>query len=196
MTDNHPVLASGSQRLAQRLGYGNGWLVSTLPLGMQSDDFLVRFLSIFEEVATSLRAAADSVSRVADVNVTPPAMVRYLGEWVGAPALDSRLDPGIQRNIVLATGANISNRGTASALHEVLAAVTDGEVEIDDTGGVFKEGEAPDAKGSVAVRVSTTGHLSEQNFVELVLASVPANVLVTIECAGRMIYPVTKVASR
>lgn len=182
-----------SQRLSQRLGYGSGWLVGTLPLGMQSDDFLVRFLSIFEEVATTLRAAADSVARVADVNVTSPPMVRYLGEWVGAPALDSRLEVQVQRNIVLATGATIGARGTRGALRGVLAAVTDGDVEVDEHGGVFREGEAPDGPAAVSVRVSSMGHLREQEFVELVLASVPANVPLSVECAGRTLYPVRAV---
>jgi phage tail-like protein len=193
MTDQYPAILNGDPRLSQRLGYGAGWLVGTLPLGMQTDDFLVRFLSIFEEVATTLRASADSVSRIADTHVTTPPMVRYQGAWVGAPALDSRLPVGVQRNIVLATGRTIGARGTAGALRSMLEAITDGEVEVVDPGGVFKDGQAPDAGGAVVVRVSTLGHLNEHDFVELVLASVPANVMVVIDCAGRVLYPVAQV---
>jgi phage tail-like protein len=191
MTDRPPALAGG-ERLSQRLGYGTGWLVGTLPLGMQSDDFLVRFLSIFEEVATTLRASADSVSRVADVHVTSPPMVRFLGAWVGAPALDRRLDVQVQRNIVEAAGATIGSRGTRAALYEVLAAVTDGDVEVVESGGVFRENEAPDGLATVTVRVSTLGHLRERGLVDLVLSSVPANVPIVIECAGRTLYPVAQ----
>ena len=68
---------------------------------------LPRFLSIFEEVATTLRAASDSITSIADLDVTSPEMVRYLGEWVGAPALDKRLAIQKQRDIVHATGATI-----------------------------------------------------------------------------------------
>jgi phage tail-like protein len=176
-------------RLSERLGYGAGWLVGALPLVMQSDDFLVRFLSIFEEVATTLRASADSISRISDVDVTSPEMVRYLGEWVTAQAVDSRLPLPVQRNIVHATGSTLGHRGTAAALRTVLEAVTDAAVEVVDAGGVFRDGEAPAGPGVVTVRAATLGHLRDSEFVDLVLGAVPANVPVVIECAGRTLYP-------
>ncbi|MEO5900013.1 MAG: phage tail protein [Ilumatobacteraceae bacterium] len=226
VTSRAGLPATTKDRLSERLGYGAGWLVGALPLGMQGDDFMVRFLTIFEEVATTLRAASDSVTSIADVDVTSPEMVRYLGEWVGAPALDKRLDIQKQRDIVHATGATIGHRGTANALRVVLQAlivdhvrkssdhvvalgaprvevdpnaeevVDDGvqvpndvHVEVIDEGGVFREGEAPTGAGTVTVRLSSTGHLRKAQLVELVLASVPANVQVVVECAGERLYP-------
>ncbi len=159
---------------------------------MQSDDFLVRFLTIFEEVATTMRASADSISRIADVDVTTPEMVRYLGEWVTAPALDSRLPLPVQRNIVHATGASLGQRGTKQALRAVLEAVTDGSVEVLDNGGVFREDEAPPGPGQVTVRATSLGHLRENEFVDLVVAAVPANVAVRIEVEGRTLHPVVE----
>lgn len=190
MSGGYPVAVPPSgDRLSQQLGYGAGWLVDMLPLGMQSDDFLVRFLSIFEEVATTLRASADSVGRIADVNITSAEMVRYLGEWVGAPAVDARLPERVQRNIVLAAGATISSRGTAGALRRMLAAVTDDTVEVFDRGGVYREGGAPSGPADVYVRVASTGHLSTDRCVDLVLGSLPADAPVTIEVAGEVVYP-------
>lgn len=183
------ALPADGERLSQRLGYGTGWLVNILPLGMQSDDFLVRFLSIFEEVATTLRASADSVSKVADVNVTSAEMVRYLGEWVGATTVDARLPERVQRNIVLAAGATISGRGTTWALRRMLEAITDGPVDVFDRGGVFRDGAAPTGPSDVYVRAAGTGHLRADRFVELVLSAVPADVPITIEAAGRVLYP-------
>lgn len=199
LTSRAGLPATTRERLSERLGYGAGWLVGALPLGMQGDDFLVRFLTIFEEVATTLRAAADSISSIADVDVTSPEMVRYLGEWVGAPALDKRLDLQKQRNIVHATGSTIGYRGTAAALRVVLRALIDerdhpsqdGDVEVIDQGGVFRDGEAPTGSGTVIVRVASTGHLRPAQFVELVLASVPADVQIVIECAGETLHPAT-----
>lgn len=197
LTSRTGLPATTKDRLSERLGYGAGWLVGALPLGMQGDDFMVRFLTIFEEVATTLRAAADSVSSIADVDVTSPEMVRYLGEWVGAPALDKRLDVRKQRDIVHATGATIGHRGTANALRVVLRALIkerdqtldDEDVVVIDQGGVFREGEAPVGSGTVTVRLSSTGHLRKPQLVELVLSSVPADVQVVIECAGEQLYP-------
>jgi phage tail-like protein len=178
-----------SDRLSEQLGYGAGWLVGALPLGMQGDGFLVRFLSIFEEVATTLRASADSIARIADVDVTSPEMVRYLGAWVSAAALDSRLALQKQRDIVHATGATIGHRGTAAALRAVLGALTGEPVEVVDEGGVYREGGAPAGPGTVTVRTASAGHLRDGELVELVLASVPANVQVVVECAGRTLHP-------
>jgi phage tail-like protein len=178
-----------SNRLSERLGYGAGWLTGALPLGMQGDEFLVRFVSIFEEVATTMRSAADSVTRAADVDVTTPGMIRYLASWVGAQALDSRLALDHQREIARATGAVLGRRGTADAVRTVLGALTRGEVEIDDDGGVFREGAAAPSSGHVHVRAASLGHLREQELVDLVLAMVPANLTVTVECAGAVLYP-------
>ncbi|MEO5724035.1 MAG: phage tail protein [Ilumatobacteraceae bacterium] len=185
-----PVATAG--RLSERLGYGAGWLVAALPLGMQGDDFLVRFLSIFEEVATTLRAASDSISSIADLDVTSPEMVRYLGEWVSAAAVDSRLALAVQRNIVHATGATLGHRGTASALRSVLEAITDDTVEVLDDGGIFREGQAPPGPGSVTVRAASLGHLRESELIDIVVASVPANVPLVVECAGRSLYPISQ----
>jgi hypothetical protein len=176
-------------RRAEQLGYGAGWLTGALPLGMQADQNLVAFVTIIEEVASTLRAGADSISHAADVDVTSPAMVRYLGSWVGALALHSGLDVARQRAIVKATGATLGRRGTAGAITTILAALTDGVVDIDDDGGVFRTGRAPKVTGAVTVRVERLGHLLDYQLVELVLSMVPAHLMVTIECAGRTLYP-------
>lgn len=181
--------ATTTDSLAERLGYGAGWLSGALPLGMQVDPNLMAFVSIFEEVASTLRAGADSVSFAADVDVTSPEMVRYLGSWVGALALHPELPVRRQREIVKATGATLGRRGTAAAIRTVLAALTDGEVEIDDDGGVFREGHAPPPTGRVSVRVARLGHLRQPELVELVLSMIPAHLVVTIECAGTTIHP-------
>ncbi len=178
-----------ADRRAEQLGYGVGWLTGVLPLGMQADPTLVAFVSILEEVASTLRAGADSVSHAADVDVTSPEMVRYLGSWVGALALNASLSTARQRKIAKATGATLGRRGTASAIHTVLTALTGGEVEIDDDGGVFREGHAPRSSGTVGVHVEKTGHLRDQELVELLLSMIPAHLTVTVTCSGRTLYP-------
>ena len=194
MSDRELTGATGlpvatADRRSEQLGYGAGWLTSALPLGMQADPRLVAFVTIIEEVASTLRAGADSISNAADVDVTSPAMVRYLGSWVGALALHSDLDLQHQRKIVKATGATLGRCGTSDGIARILAALTGGSVDVDDDGGVFREGRAPTASSSVTVRVAQLGHLLEHQLVELTLALVPAHLLVTIECAGHTVHP-------
>ena len=95
-----------NDRRAERLGYGTGWLSGALPLGMQVDPLFVQFVTIFEEVASTLRSGADSVSYAADVDVTAPEMVRYLGAWVCVVAVNEELTTIHQREIVKAMGAD------------------------------------------------------------------------------------------
>ena len=110
---------------------------------------LVAFVSIFEEVASTLRAGADSVSHAADVDVTSPEMVRYLGSWVGALALHAdRCPPPDSARSSRRPARPSVGAARPSAIHTVLAALTGGEVEIDDDGGVFREGHAPRSSGS------------------------------------------------
>ncbi len=179
-----------SQRLAERLGYGTGWLTGVLPLGMQGDEFLVRFVSIFEEVATTMRSAADSVSRAADIDVTTPGMVRYLGSWVGAMALDARLPLDHQREIARADrcDARATGHGGGGG-HGAQQRSPAPRWTSTTTVGVYREGSAPISSGTVRVRAASLGHLREQELVDLVLLMVPANLAVVVECAGTVLYP-------
>ena len=49
------------------------WLLSQLPVGMVEDDFFVRFVSIFQDVATTLLDGADNIDNLVDVTVAPGA---------------------------------------------------------------------------------------------------------------------------
>ena len=64
----------------------NDWLLGQLPMGMMDDDFFVRFVSIFQEVATSTLEGADNIENIVDVTVAPESMVRYLGSILSAIA--------------------------------------------------------------------------------------------------------------
>ena len=67
------------------------WLVDQLPVGMLEDEFFVRFVSIFQDLADTYVDAIDSVPSTMDLSVAPPDFVRWLGGWIG---LDS-VDPGL-----------------------------------------------------------------------------------------------------
>ena len=75
----------------------NDWLLGQLPMGMLEDDFFVRFVSIFQDVATSLLEGADNIDNVVDVSVAPESMVRYLGSWLGIESIVGSLERSIDR---------------------------------------------------------------------------------------------------
>ncbi len=55
------------------------WMVNQLPVGMVQNDFFVRFVSIFQDVATTLLDDADNLEHIPDLTVTPTSMISLLG---------------------------------------------------------------------------------------------------------------------
>jgi phage tail-like protein len=177
-------------RAADRFGYGRGWLLGNLPVVMQEDDLLARYVTIIEEVASTVRYAVESSADAADVTVSAPSMVRYLGGWLGAPGLHEELPPIVQREITRATGAALMWRGTAHALTSMLEAITRGPVRVQDPGGVYRDGEAQSSRAPVVVDVESCGHLRPGELAEVVRAEVPAHVALVVRVAGEVVWPV------
>lgn len=171
------------------------WLVSQLPMGMLEDEFFVRFVSIFQDVATTLVEDVDNLDNIVDVDVAPPEVVRWLGSWIGIESIDSSLDVDVQRRIVRETGPILAWRGTKRGLVGFLQLLTGGDVEVTDNGGVFSEGEAPVDQPMVWMKVGSTGWLSDEDFLALVRDEVPANVLFELRVDDRIVWPRPPVAT-
>ncbi len=185
MTANLPattrtkVVAASPTRTARN----PDWLVSQLPIGLLESDFFVRFVSIFQRVATSLVENADNIEHVADVSVAPDAMVRWLGQWIGTDAVDPSLPDVLQRRIVQSASKTLSLRGTRRGLEQFLELISGEVAEVTDGGGVWRAGEAPADTAWVRMRVASTGWLPEADFVTLVRDEVPAHVRAEL-CVG------------
>lgn len=165
------------------------WLLAQLPIGMVEDDFFTRFVSIFQEVATSLLEGADNIENIVDVSVAPEPMVRWLGSWIGIDTVDASLPSAVQREIVRASSSILAWRGTRRGLVEFLELISGGPVEVEDSGGVYAEGSAPSGTPWVRIRVSSTGWLPEADFVALVREEVPAHVAAELWLADRLLWP-------
>ncbi len=152
------------------------WLVHQLPVGMLDSDFFVRFVSIFQELGSSLLEGADNVENIVDVTVAPADLVRWLGSWVGADLLDPSLPEDLQRRIIRGAASTLAWRGTVGGLKRYLELTSGGAAEVEDGGGVWREGEAPDDTAWVKMHVESTGWLSEPDFVALVRDEIPAHV--------------------
>lgn len=168
------------QRVRPTPEYPAGWLVGQLPVGMRDDDLLVRFTTIFERLGETLRAGADGVELAANPTVTSPAMLIFMGRWLGYDVLDRDLPVDQQRRIVAALGRALRMRGTAVGLRTLLEAVTGGPVTVDEPGRVFGDEEPGTIEGTVRVRVGSSGHLREHELEALIRDEVPAHLHVEV----------------
>jgi phage tail-like protein len=166
------------------------WLIDQLPLSMLDDDFMVRFLGIFQELADTLIVHSDNVEHVVDVAVAPDSMVRYLGSWIGAEGLDQSLPDPLQRQIVRRFGQMLPWRGTTQGLKQVLELVTGHPPVVEDSGGVFAEGEAPDNPAHVRIQVASTGWTTEEDLLEMIQAQLPAFVTFELSVGGTRVWPI------
>jgi phage tail-like protein len=171
------------------------WLLNQLPVGMLDADFFVRFVSIFQELGSTLLADADNIDNLVDVSVAPEPMVRWLGTWIGAESIDESLDDAIKRRIVAGAATTLTWRGTVHGLRRFLELTSGGPAEVEDGGGVWRDGEAPTDTAWVRMKVESTGWLDEADFVDLVRDEVPAHVRAELYVGDRRVWPADEEAT-
>jgi phage tail-like protein len=169
----------------------DGWLLQQLPMGMTDDDFFVRFVSIFQEVASTLYEDADTIEHIVDPTVAPVPMLAWLGRWLGVSWLDASLPEATQRRVVRSLGQALAWRGTLRGLTIILEAVTGGPVILTETGSVRRHRDEPAPSPFIRIQVGSTGWLDDADFVRVVRDELPVSVACQIEVAGRRIWPVT-----
>ena len=170
------------------------WLLGQLPMGMMDDGFFVRYVSLFQAVATSLLEGADNIPNVVDVTVAPLPVVRWLGSWIGLNSIDSSLPDDLQRRLVREASQILAWRGTRRGLERFLEVVTGAPAEVTESGAILREGEAPNEAPFVRMRVASVGWLSDEDFVELVADEIPANVTFELFVEDRQLWPVVPAA--
>jgi phage tail-like protein len=170
----------------EHLDWRGDWLVNQLPVGMAQDLTLKRFVRLFQRLASGTFDHLDGMQHLADVTVTPEAMVRYLGAWMGLDWVDPSLDPRLQRELVRAYGANLQWRGTKKGMRQLLAMITgDEHALVEDTGGVFGYGMAPDTTPHVQMSVASLGTWATQDdLIRIVRSELPASVTFELTVGG------------
>jgi phage tail-like protein len=163
-----------------------GWLREQLPTVMAEDPFTSRFVQVFEDVATTMRERSDAIDDLFDVTVAPPGIVRFVGSWVGIE-VPSSLPVESQRDLVRAAGPLLRWRGTARGIEKLVEAVTGADVTVEEKGGVFAEGEAPLRSPVVAIEVTDTGPLNEEQLLAMLRAEVPADAVLELRVAGHAV---------
>lgn len=165
------------------------WMLAQLPMGMLDDDFFRRFVGIFQEVSTSFLEGVDNLEHIVDPAVAPTSLVPYLGSWIGVRSIDPSLPERLQRRIVEESSSILAWRGTRRGLVQLLELLCEGDVEVVESGGVWREGESPSTPMRIEVRVQATRWTSTEDFVALVLDELPAHIPVEVFVAGEMVWP-------
>ena len=165
------------------------WLLHQLPVGMVEDDFLARFLMIFQNVADTELHQIDTLQHMFDPNVAPDAMVRALGTWIGIDWIDSSLPDELQRRIVLEYSDLVQWRGTSRGLRQLLELISLEPAVVHDSGGVFLENDAPAQPPHVKLYVASAGWATEPDLIRIVRAELPASVTFELHCGARRIWP-------
>lgn len=166
------------------------WLTHQLPVGMAEDEFLMRFMTIFQRVSDTVVHQIDTLSHMFDPTVAPDPMVRLMAEWLGVDWVDSSLDERLQREIVLQYSQLIQWRGTKRGLRQLLTLLSGGgTVEVRDTGGVFAEGEAPGGAAHVRLDMESAGWNRVDDLIRIVRDELPASVGFDLWIAGERVWP-------
>ncbi|MGD8625819.1 MAG: phage tail protein, partial [Anaerolineae bacterium] len=100
-----------------------------LPELYARDEFMARFLMLFESFWAPLEAQIDAMDYYLAPGTTPERLLPWLASWVGL-ALDARLPRDRQRALVRAAIWLHRRRGTRQALQQYLEIASGGAVEI------------------------------------------------------------------
>jgi phage tail-like protein len=165
------------------------WLIDQLPVAMVQERFFRGFVSIFQDVATTYLEQADGIGHLTEVDVTPTPMLPWLGSWLGVDVVDPTLDDLRQRQLVATASKAMAWRGTRVGLQAWLEALTQGEVTIDDPGGVYLEGESPMQAPIVRIHTSGTGWMSTAEFARVVLAELPVHLSLELYVDHQLVHP-------
>ncbi len=165
------------------------WLLQQLPVGMVEDDFLARFLMIFQTIADTELHQLDTIGHMFDPTVAPDAMVRTLGAWIGIDWIDSSLPDELQRRIVQEYSSLVQWRGTARGLRQLLELISLEPAVVQDSGGVYLENDSPPQPPHVKLYVASTGWATEKDLIRIVRNELPASVTFELHAGSRRIWP-------
>jgi len=176
------------------------WLAQQLPVAMTDDDFLMRFLSIFQSMSDTVLDQIDSLSHAFDPSVAPEPMVQAMTRWIGVDWGDSTLPERFQRDMLRTYSAEVlQHRGTLQGLRALLALLChdthlDGpaEIEVEDGGSVYLREHGDDERPSgswVNVRIPRPQGFGVEDLVRIIRAEVPLGVTLSIWIDDDQVWP-------
>ena len=151
-----------------------------LPAIYSNDDFLGRFLLIFESILGPIDRTVGNLHYYFDAQMAPPEMLPWLASWLGL-ALDERWPEEQRRALLLAAVELYQWRGTRRGLSEFLRLYTGFTPEITEH-GVGRRGVTADAfKFTVRLRVPDPSQVERAVVEAIIEAEKPAHTGYTLE---------------
>ena len=155
-----------------------------LPPLYSSDDFLGRFLLIFESILSPLERTVGNLHYYLDAQMAPPEMLPWLASWLGL-VLDERWPEAQRRALILAAVDLYNWRGTRRGLSEFLRLYTGLTPEIIEAGaGGRRVTEADAFRFTVRVRVPDPALADRAMIQSIIDAEKPAHAGYTLEIIG------------
>ncbi len=152
-----------------------------LPALYSTDDFMGRFLLIFESILGPIERTVDNLYYYFDAQITPPEVLPWLASWLGL-VLDERWPEARRRELIRAAVELYQWRGTRRGLTEFLRLYTGITPEIVETGvGRKTVTEAEAFRFVVRLRVPNPGSFDRAVIEAIIDAEKPAHVGYTLE---------------
>ena len=130
---------------------GQSSYLKYLPPVYANDDFIGRFLLIFESILSPVSRTIDNLPHYLDPRLTPPELLPWLAAWIGL-ALDERWPEAQRRALIRAAVELYEWRGTRRGLSEFLRLYTGHTPEIIET-GVGRQKASEDTAFRMVVRL-------------------------------------------
>jgi len=142
-----------------------------LPSIYRDDEFLARFLSIFEDTLTPVERVLENIHLYFDPSMTPESFLPWLAAWVDL-SLDENW-PVEKRRALIKAGVELYRwRGTKRGLKEYLRVYTGVEPEIVEH---FHEEDGGPYRFTVVVTVPDPDALDERTVRRVINAEKPAH---------------------
>jgi phage tail-like protein len=155
-----------------------------LPAVYSADEFLGRFLLIFEHVLSPIERTVANIPYYFDARIAPPEMLTWLASWLGL-VLDERW-PEAQRRALIRSAVELYQwRGTRRGLAEFLRLYTGFTPEIVEAGANGKAAAASDAfRFIVRVRVPDPAQVDRTVLETIIDAEKPAHAGYALEISA------------
>jgi phage tail-like protein len=152
-----------------------------LPPIYSADDFMGRFLLIFETILSPIERTVGNLHYYFDAQMAPPEVLPWLASWLGL-ALDERWPEEQRRALILAAVELYQWRGTRRGLSEFLRLYTSLTPEIVES-GVGRRGatDADSFRFVVRFRVPDPAQVDRAMLEAIIEAEKPAHTGYTLE---------------
>lgn len=159
-------------------------------LYQQEDRLALRLLGALDEVTAPVHCTLDSLESYFDPKLAPEDFLEWLASWLGVE-LDEAWPDERRREVVASAAAAYRMLGTAAGLREALSRFVDGQVEVEESGGVAWSDQSggalpgrPDFEIVVRIRAADPSAVPVARLDAMVAAVKPAHVTHRIEVTG------------